>query len=136
MGQVYASVYYHLIWATKGRAPLILPEIEILVWDRIRRACGEVKVQAHQVGGVSDHVHIACSVPPSLSISTVVQKLKGTSSRFVKHLDEELVLYWQEGYGVQTFSKRDLTRVVAYIQNQKLRHAQDQLWPHLEATSG
>ncbi len=42
--------------------------------------------------------------------------------------------HWQSSYGVLTFGAKNLDFVVAYIQNQKTHHAQNQLERYLEQT--
>ena len=81
----------------------------------------------HALGGTADHIHIACSLPTKLSIADFVEKVKGTSSRFINSKASEendlaACLYWQGGYGALTFSSSGLNGVAAYVHNQKSHH--------------
>jgi REP element-mobilizing transposase RayT len=80
-----------------------------------------------------DHVHLVCSVPPRLAVAEVLDKVKGASAHYINHLpDREHTLYWQAGYGVLTFARKDLARIVKYVENQKRHHEENALWPSLE----
>ena len=133
MPSTYTELYYHFIWATKGREPLITPEMERRLYRYIRKRSEEMRVLVHALDGDVDHSHLAASLPTSLAIADLLETTKGASSHLVNHLpDPEWRLYWQEGYGALTFSKRDLPVVVAYISNQKRHHAERTLRPKLE----
>jgi putative transposase len=84
-----------------------------------------------------DHVHLACSIPPSLSIADAVKRLKGSSSHRLNQSTfaaGDVTFGWQSEYGVYSFTERVLPDVVAYIQNQEARHAADDLWSGFEQT--
>lgn len=127
----YWRLYYHLIWATKGRLPMIDAEM----WPELTRVLTLVAHQntliLHAVGGVTDHVHVAVSIPPAMSVATAAGRLKGGSSRMLNQQLED-AFRWQGEYGVVSFGERHLPQVVAYISDQPRRHAQNALWPSLE----
>jgi REP element-mobilizing transposase RayT len=80
----------------------------------------------HELGMVADHMHIAVSIPPKYSVSEVVQRIKGSSSRTLGEgpVDPENPWHgWQQEYGVMTFGERSLANVVDYVRNQKTHHA-------------
>lgn len=85
----------HVVWITKYRKPILRGEIGKRVRELIRQTCAtlEVFILSGHVG--SDHIHLLVSIPPQLSVSTLVQRLKGRSSRLL--LDEYTELkkaYW------------------------------------------
>ena len=78
-------------------------------------------------------MHIALSISPSLTVASCIGKLKGASSRAVNiSLNLESRFHWQEGYGVMSFGEKALPDVVAYIEYQKRRHADQNLNTYLE----
>jgi REP element-mobilizing transposase RayT len=124
VSHTYAAVYYHFVWATKRRNPLITPEVERVLHGYIRRRCTEMGVVVYALNGVEDHVHMVCSIPPTLALANVIEIVKGASSHFINCLpDSDASLYWQPGYAVLTFSRNGLSSVVDYVQNQKQHHA-------------
>ncbi|HET7038083.1 MAG TPA: IS200/IS605 family transposase [Thermomicrobiaceae bacterium] len=124
-------LFYHLVWATKGRQPLITPQIAPTVHRHLRQAAHRHNLMVHAVGGVADHVHLAVSLPPTLPVATAVQRIKGASSRAIT---EELGIDfgWQGDYSVDSFAGRHLAAVIAYIENQPRHHADGTLWSMIE----
>ena len=78
------SVYdlkYHIVWITKYRKQVLRGEIAIRLRELVRQTCATLDVQI-LTGHVSpDHVHLLVSVPPNISISDLMQRIKGRSSR-------------------------------------------------------
>ena len=134
---VYAEAFHHFVWATKTRQPMIVEALEARLHGYIRKQCETLGVEVHALNGTPDHLHLACSLPPKLSVADFMQKIKGSSSHFINHLPEvqedvTVGLYWQPGYGWLTFSKKELPRVMGYIDSQKAHHAEGRLWEKLE----
>lgn len=121
----YWRLFYHLIWATKSREPLIDARTEELLLRSMQTSMNELQVILHAVGFMPDHVHVATSIPPKLSISDVAKRLKGASSRAVTLAQPYSGFGWQEGYGVISVSERALPIVIEYVSNQKEHHARD-----------
>jgi putative transposase len=83
---------------------------------------------------IETHVHIALSVPPTLTISEFVGQLKGRSSHDVNEAmgQRAKMLQWQIGYGVVSFGTRDLAWIVEYVRNQREHHARGTAQERLE----
>jgi len=122
MAGAYTELYYHLVWATKGRAPLITPALEPELYGYIRGKCCELRAFVHALDGTEDHTHLVCSVPSSVAVAEFLHRIKGASSHFANQTVDAGGSFWQPGYGALTFARRDLTRIVAYVQNQKAHH--------------
>jgi putative transposase len=80
------SLKYHIVWITKYRKPIPVPEIGMRVRELIRQTCATLDVYIESGHIALDHVHLLVSVPPHLAVSELVQRLKGRSSRML--LDE------------------------------------------------
>ena len=79
----YWRLFYHFVWTTHGRAPLIQPRIEQDLYPILISKCNELRgCEAIAVNGMPDHAHLIASVPPAISLSKFVKDLKGSSSRF------------------------------------------------------
>ena len=80
------SIYdlkYHIVWITKYRKPVLQGEIALRVRELIRQTCATLDVYIVSGQVSKDHVHLLLSVPPDKSVSEVVQRLKGRSSRLM-----------------------------------------------------
>ncbi|MEM8640653.1 MAG: IS200/IS605 family transposase [Cyanobacteria bacterium P01_G01_bin.54] len=130
--------YYHLIWATHNRQPLIQPEYEKGLYGYIKGKADALGCILHAIGGVEDHIHLVVSIPPKLAVSEFVRRVKGGSAHYINHLSEEpgILLKWQEGYGVFSLGGKQLERAKAYVNRQKEHHAQETILAALERDSG
>jgi putative transposase len=128
------KTYYHLVWATKDRLPLITENIEVELYNYIRNKCSELNCPFPSIGGINDHIHLVVSIPPSLSIADLVRRVKGSSSHFVNQsqLNPEFKFAWQHEYGVFSLGGKQLDRAVSYVKNQKQHHAQGSIVRFLE----
>lgn len=119
----YVCSLTHFVWSTNGRREWIADS-----WaDRLYAYLGRITRQKDGLliiaGGISDHVHLLVSMPPTVSISAMVNALKANSSRWIH--DEIACMKpfkWQEGYGAFSVSRSSQASVVEYIQNQKEHH--------------
>jgi putative transposase len=130
----FSILYYHMVWATRARAPLITEGVETALHAYIREKSIAIKCPIHAINGTSDHLHVAVSIIPTLAVAEWVKLIKGSSSRFMNQAypGRETPFAWQDSYGVLTFGTQALTMVVAYIEAQKTHHRENSLYPHLE----
>jgi len=77
---------YHLVWITKYRKPVLRNAVGLRARDLIRQTCATLNVEIIQGHVAVDHVHLLVSVPPEVSVSQLMQRIKGRSSR--RMLDE------------------------------------------------
>ncbi|SEK11113.1 Transposase IS200 like protein [Marinovum algicola] len=95
---------YRVVWATNYRFKVLQGVMRERLREIIRQTCAELDV--HIVKGVvaRDHVHMFISVPPKLALATVMQRIKGRSSRRVQMEFPELRKrysgrrFWARGY--------------------------------------
>jgi len=126
--------YYHVVWATHGRQPLMTPDVEQIIHETIIDKSLGLACHVIAMSGTADHIHVAVNIPPKLAVSTWVGRVKGASARNVNERcsDQMERFRWQSSYGVLTFGQKNLPFVVAYIQAQKQHHQQSTLVPYLE----
>ncbi|HEY75204.1 MAG TPA: IS200/IS605 family transposase, partial [Thermoflexia bacterium] len=112
----YWRLFYHFVWTTKDRRPLITPRIQQPLYRAIGSKAVDLGGIVHAIGGTEDHVHLVVSVPPKMSLSTFIGQVKGSSSHFINHeIRPEFSFAWQSEYGVLSFGERSLGRVVQYV---------------------
>ncbi|BAU09952.1 transposase IS200 [Leptolyngbya sp. NIES-3755] len=75
------KLYYHFVWATHDRFPLITPDQEASLYRFIQHKTNELGGHLHAVGGIEDHLHLIVSTPSSLALSDYVRLIKGSSAR-------------------------------------------------------
>jgi putative transposase len=74
------AVHLHLVWITKYRKPALLGEPAVRTRDLIREICDHLDVKIMQGHVSRDHVHLLVSVPPRVTISRLMQQLKGKTA--------------------------------------------------------
>ncbi len=119
----YVSAYFHCVFSTKDRRPLITPELRARLWPFMGGIARQNDLKAVEIGGTEDHVHILLSVPASVPIAKAMQLIKGGASKWVHETFPELrVFRWQEEYGAFSVSVSQLDVVTRYIRGQAEHH--------------
>ena len=123
MPQSFVCLTCHVIFSTKNREPLLLPEWVSRLYQYIGgtlRAKGSVLLAA---GGMPDHIHLAVSLGKQSAIADMVRDIKANSSRWVHETMEDLRGFaWQTGYGAFSISQSNMDEVKQYIANQHEHH--------------
>ena len=126
MPQSLNKIILHLVFSTKDRMPLIDPEILPRLHAYIATVIREIEPpqsQAYRVGGTADHVHIACSLPRTITISKLLETTKKESSVWIKKQgSKHEKFYWQSGYGSFSLGPSQLDQLIRYIDNQEEHH--------------
>ena len=124
----YCSLYYHLVWSTKHRLPIIEAAWEDELYGYLRGKAIALECTVYAINGMADHTHVVISIPAKLAVATLVGHLKGASSHRVNELFVAHKSFaWQSEYGAFTFSKKSLSAVVSYVKNQKKHHGGNNL---------
>ena len=118
------DIKYHLVWITKYRKPVLRGAIAERVRDLIREICKARDVEILKGHVSADHVHIFVSVLPHISVSQLVQWIKGKTSR--KMLVEFKALsrafwgrhIWGRGYFVASSGHVTDEAIMNYIEQQ------------------
>ena len=123
MPQSLSKILLHIVFSTVERRNLIpanqLPELHAY----IAGICREHKSEAFRVGGTENHVHIACTLPRTLTVSNLLEHVKKSSSQWMRNNDPHNRYFsWQAGYGVFSLGQSQLEVLVHYIDNQKEHH--------------
>ncbi len=131
----YFRLFYHVVWSTHQRLPLITPEVAPHLYRTIRAKVETLQGLTHAVYAMPDHVHLVATVPPKLALATFIGQVKGSASHLVAHLPGVEAFAWQEEYGVVSVSERHLPIVVRYVQNQVQHHATNKINARLEQSA-
>lgn len=117
----YTNLLYHIVYATKERAPLITN----LLRPRLHEYLGGIVHGLHavpiEINGMADHVHLLVRLGPVLSVSEFLSKLKSNSSGWAKRQTAGRFA-WQARYGAFTVSESQVDYVREYIRNQEKHH--------------
>lgn len=127
---------YHLIWCPKYRFRILKGEVKQSVEEIISQLCEWKNLEILEMNIQEDHVHLVLSIPPKLSVSSVVGFLKGKCA--IKIFDKHLELkkrywgrhFWAKGYCVSTvgLDEKKIRQYVRWQQVKDQRMEQMKLW--------
>jgi len=123
MAQSLSKVLLHVVFSTKRRERMIPESVRDELHAYVAGACRQQGAEAFRVGGTTDHVHIASSLPRTLSVSTLVQQVKQSSSAWMKTRGPAgRGFQWQAGYGAFSLGQSQLPALLRYIDKQEEHH--------------
>ena len=119
------ALHAHLVFVTKYRRAVF----DVAMLECLRGVfggvCEKFGVQLVEVNGELDHVHLLVNYAPQLSLSVLVNSLKGASSRVLRReIPRARSLYcqrvlWSPSYFVASCGGAPLLVLKQYIQNQQ-----------------
>ena len=123
MPQSLSHILVHLIFSTKHRAPLLTKQIQDELHPYLAGVLHNIECTSLRVGGLEDHIHALFGLSRTISVASVAEKLKTSSSKWMKNkgfvLDD---FHWQNGYGAFSVGPTNANAVVRYIENQSEHH--------------
>jgi len=123
MAHTYLSLHMHCVFSTAGRKPWITSDIASRLHAYLGGIATEHDLFVHAIGGPEDHVHLLLSLPGTVSVSKVVQIIKGCSSKWIHDTFPLLADFsWQEGFSAFSLSSSHIPDTIAYIGNQVEHH--------------
>ncbi len=123
MPQSLARVLVHAVFSTKDRRTWLTDTIRPELYAYLVTVLSHSEHASVRVGGVADHVHVALFLSRTESIAKVVERLKVSSSKWIKSKGPEFAGFaWQKGYAVFSISLNDRAALVRYIDDQAKHH--------------
>ena len=123
---------YHLCWITKYRFKVLTHEIGIRTRDLIKQVCKENDTEIIRGNVRPEHIHLMVSIPPQLSVSKLMQYIKGKTARKLLQEYESLRKryygghLWARGYYSATSGNITDEMLKDYIENQDKEDQQDE----------
>ena len=117
----------HIVWITKYRYPVLQGAIALRLRELVRRVCTENDTII--ISGVVSpkHVHLLVSHPPNISLSKLVQFMKGTSSRKLQQEFPTLgKRYWGQHLWARGFFAVSTGNVTTDMIENYIKHHKDE----------
>lgn len=123
MANTYTQLYFHVVFAVKGRQKLIVKKWK----DELYKYITGIITNKHQkllaINGVEDHIHILIGTKPTCNLSDLVRDIKSNSSKWVNELNlTQKKFQWQSGFGAFTLGHSQLGTIINYIERQEEHH--------------
>ena len=123
MAQTLVCLRVHVVFSTKDRRPMITPEVESELYAYIGGTANNLGSPCLAAGGTSNHVHLLISQSKTIALSSLMEEVKKSSSKWIKTKSPTLRTFgWQDGYGAFTIGQSQVEALQNYIAGQKERH--------------
>lgn len=126
---VVFNLHVHLVFVTKYRREVFTKEILDEMRIIFERVCFEFESTLVEFDGEDDHVHLLVHYPPKVSISRLVNSLKGVSSRKIRQkqypsIQEKLWggALWSPSYFAGSCGGAPIGLIRQYIEQQNTSH--------------
>ena len=119
---------YHIVWITKYRYKVLTPEMRYRIRDITRQVCAQLGVTIIKGVLSNNHVHMFVEIPPKVSVSDFMRRVKGCTSRKIQQEFPELRKrywgrrFWARGYFCTTSGNVTNETILNYIAN----HTEDE----------
>jgi putative transposase len=121
---------YHVVWVPKYRFRVLHGKLKDAVEAGIQAICGFAGCEVVELNVRLDHVHLVVMVPPKLSVSELLGRVKGqTSMKMFQHFEKLKKKpywgnhFWAKGYCVDTVGM-DADMIRKYVRYQEHKERQ------------
>lgn len=119
-------MHVHLVFVTKYRRKVftkqILRDLEVI----FANVCLDFQSELAECSGEDDHIHLLVNFPPTVSISKLVNSLKGVSSRLIRKKEYPSIKkalwgkhLWSPSYFAGSCGGAPLSVIRQYIEQQQ-----------------
>lgn len=119
------ALHVHLVFVTKFRRDVLSePAIRDLT-ATFARICKDFEATLVECSGEDDHVHLLVEYPPKLTLSRLVNSLKGVSSRLLREDRPEIAgryfkgVLWSPSYFAASCGGAPISIIRQYIEQQR-----------------
>lgn len=118
-------LHVHLVFVTKYRREVFTREILEELEEVFGSVCSDFESKLSEFNGEQDHVHLLVNYPPKVSISKLVNSLKGVSSRLLRKKSYPSIQnalwgnqLWSPSYFAGSCGGGSIDAIRKYIENQ------------------
>ena len=122
MPSTHLSLHYHIVFSTKDRRSQIVDEWRSRLHEYLGGLVRAADAIPECVGGAADHIHLLVGLKATHTLSSFVQDVNQTSSRWIHETVGVKDFAWQQGYAGFTVNVSNIQLVKQYIINQLEHH--------------
>lgn len=119
-------MHVHLVFVAKYRRKIFDPDAIEKLRSYFASVCADFDVERVEMDGEIDHVHLLINYPPKLAVSSVVNSLKGVSSRLLRRDRPDIAqryyykgVLWTPGYFAGSCGGAPISIIRQYIEQQQ-----------------
>jgi len=122
-------MHVHLVFITKYRCGVFSKKILDDLQEIFSGVCTDFEAELVEFDGEDDHVHLLVNYPPKVAVSTLVNSLKGVSSRMIRKKNYSSIrknlwgdALWSPSYFAGSCGGAPIEILRQYIEQQKTPH--------------
>jgi putative transposase len=123
---VVSALHVHLVFVTKYRSSVFDDRMLRSCEQVMRKVCDDFEASLREFNGEADHVHLLVFYPPKVSVSALVNSLKGVSARMLRSEYAGKVNrarmnghFWSPSYFAASCGGAPLSIIRQYIEQQQ-----------------
>lgn len=119
------DMHVHLVFVTKYRRKVLDRDAIDQLRGIFTKVCSDFDADLFEIDGEDDHVHLLVNYPPKVAVSTLVNSLKGVSSRLLRKTRPDLRTryfkgtLWSPSYFAASCGGAPISIVRQYIEQQR-----------------
>ena len=119
------ALHVHLVFVTKYRRKVLSAAMHETLRGIFAHVCEDFEATLVDTNGEDDHVHLLVEYPPKVTLSTLVNSLKGVSSRRLRQIHPDVTarywrgVLWSPSYFAASCGGAPLSIIKTYIENQR-----------------
>ena len=120
------NLHVHLVFVTQYRRGVFTKEVLDDLRGIFSDVCRDFNAELVEFDGEDDHVHLLVNYPPSVSVSSLVNSLKGVSSRLIRKKNYPSIrkklwggALWSPSYFAGSCGGAPLSIIRQYIEQQQ-----------------
>ena len=123
MANTYTQLYFHIVFAVKGRSNYISEQWKDELYKYISGIIANKDQKLMIVNGVPNHIHLLIGTKPNCNLSDLIRDIKANSSKWINEKKfTNFHFEWQTGFGAFTVSQSGVPKAIEYIKNQEEHH--------------
>jgi putative transposase len=123
------NMHVHLVFVTKYRRNVFTKDILEALHPIFDAICKDFDATLVEFDGEDDHVHLLVNYPPKVTVSKLVNSLKGVSSLLIRKMDFPNIkkklwggALWSPSYFAASCGGAPISIIRAYIEQQRTPH--------------
>jgi putative transposase len=125
----------HFTWCTKYRQKILTNGMAATLRTVIRSVANELGLRIVAFETESDHVHLVLWYPPAVSLSTIMRRIKGASSRELGRMPQwsrltrfpDAKAVWAPSFSASSCEGMSVKRLKRYVSMQAPRLSEDEI---------
>jgi putative transposase len=119
------ALHVHLVFVTKYRRKVLTEGAHATLRRLFTPICQDFSATLVESNGEDDHVHLLIDYPPKIALSTLVNSLKGVSSRRLRLLHPDIAtryydgVLWTHSYFAASCGGAPLSIIRQYVEDQR-----------------